>query len=116
MELVKVDGASAIRQTAQGHHPRRTSFTQQRQESAGEREMSEVVGTKLQFEPIGGDMAGGGGGKGRPVDLWGGLVVPHPQTGGGRVNRRPAGGLAVFGPPPAPWGGGPACVWVPLCP
>src|SRR2546430_16850051 len=61
MELVKVDGASAIRQTAQGHHPRRTSFTQQRQESAGEREMSEVVGTKLQFEPIGGDMAGRGG-------------------------------------------------------
>src|SRR5712691_892465 len=58
LQIMKIDGASEIRQTAQGHHPRRTSLAQQRHESAGEREMSEVVGAQLQFEPIGGDMAG----------------------------------------------------------
>ena len=59
LQIVEVDrGAEPVARAADGHHPRTSDRQQVVQQQPGQREVTEMVGAELQFEPVGGELLG----------------------------------------------------------
>src|SRR4029453_4603781 len=61
LQVIQSDGAHAVVEAADRHHPAERAGQQGRQQPSGEREVSQVVGAQLQLEALGGCLALGHG-------------------------------------------------------